>query len=215
MKLDEANSLSHEAWEPVPSPRTDLTKVMPVTQETFNVYRSLYTYNKKPLNAKVENSEEKDDWRTERVTYTAGIRRRDCHRLRSTAEKGSSTYQTVIYFPGSYALTLRKIKFDIAVGVGLDVILRRGRAVICPEYKSTFERGDGFTSDIPDRTSRWRDHVNILAVGGLNSQQPLSEADVVNFLPHVKKLTLMLNDEYDFFYPERSSEEPFCRLLGT
>jgi eukaryotic-like serine/threonine-protein kinase len=29
--------------------------------------------------------------------------------------------------------------------------------------------------------------ANILAAGGLNSQPPLSEADVVNVLPHVKK----------------------------
>jgi len=31
--------------------------------------------------------------------------------------------------------------------------------VVFPIYKSTFERGDGLTSDYPNTTSAWRDHV--------------------------------------------------------
>jgi eukaryotic-like serine/threonine-protein kinase len=264
MKLDEAKSLPKEGWGPVPTPRTDLTKVLPVTQEIFNVYRSLYTYDKKPLNAKVEVWEETDDWRSERVTYTAGYGDETAIAYMLLPKKGHPPYQTVIVFPGSYALTLRKLNSDIAAIGGLDAVVRSGRAVVYPVYKSTFERGDGLTSDIPDKTSRWRDHVimvakdasraldyaetrpdldhekiayyglssgavmgglipaveprikaNILAVGGLDFQQPLPEVDVVNFLPHVKQPTLMLNDKYDFFYPERSSQDPFYRLLGT
>ena len=57
--------------------------------------------------------------------------------------------------------------------------------------------------------------VNILGAGGLDFQQPLPEVDPVNFLPHMKQPTLMLNDKYDFFYPELSSQEPFYQLLGT
>ena len=159
MKLDEAKSLPNEAWGPVPSPRTDLTKVVPVTQEIFNVYRSLYTYDKKPLNAKVENLGETDDWRSERVTYTAGYGDETAIAYMLLPKKGHPPYQTVILFPGSYALNLRKFDFDLAVGEGLDAVVRSGRAVICPVYKSTYERGDGLTSDIPDKTSRWRDHV--------------------------------------------------------
>jgi parallel beta-helix repeat protein len=135
-----------------------------------------------------------------------------------------------------------------------------GRAVIYPIYKSTFERGDGLTTDVPDKSARWRDpvimwakdlsralsyaatrpdlereklaylgmswgglipavepriKVNILVVGGLNFQESLPEVDPVNFLPHVTQPTLMLNDKYDFFYPERSCQEPFYRSLET
>lgn len=31
--------------------------------------------------------------------------------------------------------------------------------MIYPVYKSTYERGDGMESDVPDLTSSWRDHV--------------------------------------------------------
>ncbi len=37
--------------------------------------------------------------------------------------------------------------------------MKSGRAVIYPVYKSTYERGDGMESDVPDMTSSWRDHV--------------------------------------------------------
>jgi hypothetical protein len=41
--------------------------------------------------------------------------------------------------------------------------------------------------------------VNVLVLGGLDFQRSLPEADVINFLPHVKQPTLMLNGRYDFF----------------
>jgi len=41
----------------------------------------------------------------------------------------------------------------------LDFIIKSGRAVVCPVYKSTFERGDGFNSDYQQPTAFYRDHV--------------------------------------------------------
>ena len=41
----------------------------------------------------------------------------------------------------------------------LDGVLRSGRAVIYPVYKSTYERGDGMESDVANPSSTWRDHV--------------------------------------------------------
>ena len=41
----------------------------------------------------------------------------------------------------------------------LDALLRSGRAVLYPIYKSTYERGDGLESDDENLTSAWRDHV--------------------------------------------------------
>ena len=37
--------------------------------------------------------------------------------------------------------------------------MRSGRAFLYPIYKSTFERGDGLKSDIPNMTTGWRDHM--------------------------------------------------------
>jgi len=40
-----------------------------------------------------------------------------------------------------------------------DYIMRSGRALVYPVYKGTFERGDELSSDYPNTTSFWRDHV--------------------------------------------------------
>jgi len=157
MKLDDTKRLPEEVWAAVPTPRMDLTKVAPVTQELFVVYRSLYTYDKKPLNAKVEELEETDDWRNERVTYTAAYGDETAIAYLLLPKKGKPPYQTVIFFPGSNALLIRK--FNPYTTAALDAIVRSGRAVICPVYKSTYERGDGLTSDTADKSSGWRDHV--------------------------------------------------------
>ena len=157
MKLDEAKSLPEAVWAAVPTPRTDLTKVVPVTQELFEVFRSLYTYDKKPLNAKVEDIDETDDWRSERVTYTAAYGDETGISYVLLPKSGQPPYQTVIFFPGSNALLNRK--FNPYTTAALDAVVRSGRAVIYPVYKSTYDRGDGLTSDTADRSSGWRDHV--------------------------------------------------------
>jgi len=41
----------------------------------------------------------------------------------------------------------------------LDFILKSGRAVVFPVYKSTFERGDGLQTAYPNATISYRDHV--------------------------------------------------------
>ncbi|MBA3338421.1 MAG: hypothetical protein H0T54_01490 [Geodermatophilaceae bacterium] len=55
----------------------------------------------------------------------------------------------------------------------------------------------------------------VLVVAGLGMQRARPEADELNFLPHIKAPTLMLNGKYDFFFPTESSQRPFFRLLGT
>src|SRR5262249_24327168 len=61
------------------------------------------------------------------------------------------------FFPGSNALLLRK--FSMYPTSALDAILRSGRAVIYPVYKSTYERGDGMETDVANTSNTWRDHV--------------------------------------------------------
>ena len=55
----------------------------------------------------------------------------------------------------------------------------------------------------------------ILVAGGLNFQDARAEVDAINFLPRVKQPVLMLNGRYDFFFPLKSSQEPFFRGLGS
>jgi dienelactone hydrolase len=67
-------------------------------------------------------------------------------------------YQTVLYFPGSGALTTRSSD-SLQPGPRADFILKSGRALMFPLYKSTFERGDNMVSDYPEETNSWKDHI--------------------------------------------------------
>ncbi|MDR3749080.1 MAG: protein kinase [Acidobacteriota bacterium] len=158
VKYIEPDSIPKEALAAMPSPRRDLTKETPVSDQIFQAYRGLYSYDKTPLNASVEQVDSKEeDWRIEKITYSAPYGHEQAIAYLFLPKKGMPPYQTVLFFPGSNALTLRH--FAVYPSASLDAILRSGRAVLYPIYKSTYERGDGMESDVASTTSDWRDHV--------------------------------------------------------
>jgi eukaryotic-like serine/threonine-protein kinase len=55
----------------------------------------------------------------------------------------------------------------------------------------------------------------VLAVAGLKMERPRPESDPLNFLPRVRIPVLMLNGEFDHYFPLQSSQIPFFSLLGT
>jgi cephalosporin-C deacetylase-like acetyl esterase len=67
-------------------------------------------------------------------------------------------HQVVVLFPGSGAIRTSSIA-EAGDLVYIDFILRSGRAVLYPVYKSTFERRDLPGIDTPAPTSQYRDHV--------------------------------------------------------
>jgi cephalosporin-C deacetylase-like acetyl esterase len=151
-------SIAKVAFDPVPTPRRDLSKEKPASDELFQAYRSQYSYDKTPLNATVEPfGTDEENWKAERITYTAGYGNERAVAYLLLPKQAKPPFQTVVFFPGSNALQLRK--FSLYTTASLDAILRSGRAVLYPVYKGTYERGDGMESDVPDMTSTWRDHV--------------------------------------------------------
>ena len=72
-------------------------------------------------------------------------------------KKGIPPYQTVVYFPGSGSIHTRS---SASLEPGSNVFfLKSGRAFLWPVLKSTYERGDDQTSDYPDESNRYKDHV--------------------------------------------------------
>ena len=162
VKYIEPASIPKVATEPMPSPRRDLTKTKPVSDEIFRAYRSLYSYDEAPLNATVESySKDDEDWKVEKITYAAPYGDERALAYLFLPKKGKAPFQTVVYFPGGSALRLRTFSLNFALfpAASLDAILRSGRAVMYPVYKGTFERGDGMESDVPNATRAFRDHV--------------------------------------------------------
>ena len=57
--------------------------------------------------------------------------------------------------------------------------------------------------------------MNVLYVAGLNFQRALPEVDEINYVTRVRQPTLMLNGEFDFFFPPETSQRPMFTLFGT
>jgi pimeloyl-ACP methyl ester carboxylesterase len=60
-----------------------------------------------------------------------------------------------------------------------------------------------------------RIRVVVLNVAGLSMERALPEADQINYLPHVTQPVLMLNGQYDSYFPLELAQKPLYRLLGT
>jgi eukaryotic-like serine/threonine-protein kinase len=124
----------------------DYRKEKPVSDEVFEVFKGFYSYDKKDLNAKLESTKEERDWKKETVTFDAayGNERMLLHLF--LPKTSLPPYQTVIYFPGTWArwrTSSEKIEDDIGYLEYLDFLVRSGRAGACPIYKGTYERGGG------------------------------------------------------------------------
>jgi len=158
VKYIEPESIPKVATDPMPSPRRDLSKEKPASDQLFQAYRSLYSYDKTALNPSVEPfGKDEEDWKAEKITYTAAYGNERAIAYLFLPKKAKPPFQTVVFFPGSNALLLRT--FSLYTTAALDAVLRSGRAVLYPVYKSTYERGDGMESDVANMTSTWRDHV--------------------------------------------------------
>jgi dienelactone hydrolase len=60
-----------------------------------------------------------------------------------------------------------------------------------------------------------RIQVNLLYVAGFCFQRSLPEVDQINYVGRVRQPTLMINGEYDFFFPVDTAQKPLHDLLGT
>jgi formylglycine-generating enzyme required for sulfatase activity/dienelactone hydrolase len=242
----------------------DFAKVRPVTDQVFAVYRRMYDYDRTSLNAVVDTArEETDDWIRERVTFDAAYNGERMAAYLYLPKTGKPPYQAVVIFPGSNAIHERSSSKGITVR-SFDFVVKSGRAVVHPIYKSTYEREDSLKTDYADSSHFYRDHVImwakdlrrtidyletrpdidssrvayyglswggylgglmpaveprikavVLLVAGLEHQQGLPEVEPINFLPRITQPVLMLNGQYDHYFPVESSQRPMFRLLGT
>ena len=139
-------------------PFRDFLREPGVSDETFALYVNQYSYDKAPLNAKVEAIKEEADWIREKITFNAAYSGERMMAYLFLPKRGKPPYQTIVYFPGSGAIHTRSSESSLETG-RLDFLLKSGRAVMYPIYKSTYERGDDLHSDYPTETNFWKDHV--------------------------------------------------------
>jgi formylglycine-generating enzyme required for sulfatase activity/dienelactone hydrolase len=127
----------------------DFTMEKPVSDEVFAVYRRLFDYDARDLNARVEARDETNpDWIRERVSFTAAYGDERVIAQVFLPRSGRPPFQTVVYFPGSSAITAgpsdevgQRPAFKLLVH-----FLKAGRAILYPVYRGTHERSGGKTN---------------------------------------------------------------------
>ncbi|HEY8106786.1 MAG TPA: protein kinase, partial [Gemmatimonadales bacterium] len=254
-----------EAGRPIVRLFRDFSKERPVSDAVFDVYRRMYDYDRTNLNARVEAIDSAEAWREERVSFDAAYGKERVTAYLFLPRQHSAPLQTLVIFPGSDALHDTSSTASAVEYAGLlDFIMKSGRALVLPVYKSTYERRDSLHSDYPDESNFYKEHVIawakdmrrtidyldtrsdidtarvayfgwswggylgglmpaveprfkavVLFVAGLEFQRGQPEVEPINFLPRIRIPVLMLNGQYDHYFPVETSQKPMFRLLGT
>jgi formylglycine-generating enzyme required for sulfatase activity/predicted Ser/Thr protein kinase len=136
----------------------DYSREKPVDDEVFSAYRSLYAYDRTPLDARVDATDDSAPyWRRETVSFKAAYGEERVPAYLYLPKAKPPPYQVVVYFPPSSAVVLRS-SADVGVRE-FSFLIRSGRAVLFPVYKGTYERrlprGAGGPNVYRDLTIQW------------------------------------------------------------
>ncbi len=138
-------------------PFRDFLAETPVPDVVFAQYLRLFAYDKTPLEAQIEAEKPVDNGVRQKITFNAAYGGERMMAYLFLPETAHRPLQTVVVFPGSGSINARSSE---SLGLGrVDFLLRSGRAVLWPVYKSTYERGDELSSDVSNETTFYKDHV--------------------------------------------------------
>jgi DNA-binding winged helix-turn-helix (wHTH) protein/formylglycine-generating enzyme required for sulfatase activity len=169
-----------KAMAPIEYLARDFRREKPAADDVFRIYRSLYSYNRGELDARVEETDDTHPaWRREKVSFKSAYGservpaylylRGDPIRCWRETSDGSERVPAYLYLPRNVARPLQNVIWFGGANILLlpssenfgygpqwfDVVIRSGRAVLCPVYKGTFERR--YTEGIPPPANDWRD----------------------------------------------------------
>ncbi|HKW76894.1 MAG TPA: protein kinase [Terriglobales bacterium] len=117
----------------------DYRKMKPVPDPVFRIYESLYSYDRTPLDARIESEDDSSPyWRRQRITFNAAYGDERVIAYLFLPKSVSPPYQTVVYFPHGGAQTFHTVE-DTQLAQ-IDFLVKSGRALMFPIYKDTYER---------------------------------------------------------------------------
>ena len=101
-----ANQPPAEAFtEPVRGSSRDYSEEEAASDEVFDVYRSLYSYDPTPLDDRVESIDESELWRREVVSFNASYSDERVVVHLFLPKNAQPPFQAVLHFPGAGAIT--------------------------------------------------------------------------------------------------------------
>lgn len=149
------DSTVHRASEPIAWPSRNFATERPASDAVFAIYRRAYDYDRTPLQEKVEDTDSSaEDWVVQRISFAAAYGDERMMAYLFLPRRGRPPHQTVVYFPGAIAMVSRSLEVE-----AIDFILKSGRAVMYPVYKSTYERADNLKSWYANESNSYREHV--------------------------------------------------------
>ena len=132
--------LPANATAPLAGYARDFAKAKPVSDEVFQAYQTMYSYDRNPLNAASEGIVENTaDWTKEKITIDAGYGNERLPVFLFLPKNVHAPFQTVLFYPsarvnfGASSQNLGDLQF-------VDYIIQSGRALLYPIYKGTYER---------------------------------------------------------------------------
>jgi dienelactone hydrolase len=127
---------------PIPSQNLvhyEIAKDKPVSDEVFTAYQALYRYDRRPLNASTEGTEDTPQWRKETITFDAAYGTERVLAYLFLPRDVTRPFQVVVGFPAGEAFASRSSR-ELSLR-WVDFVMRSGRALMYPVYKGTYERG--------------------------------------------------------------------------
>ncbi|MEO8227524.1 MAG: bifunctional serine/threonine-protein kinase/formylglycine-generating enzyme family protein [Gemmatimonadota bacterium] len=145
------------AAAPVTLHARDLASEKPVSDAVFAVYRELYDYDRKPVDARIVETVDEGDWTRELARVDAAYAGDSLFIYLYVPKRARRPMPAVLFFPPGSAFSFPSLPSRDADH--FDYILRTGRAVAYPVLKGTYQRSDGTPGDNASATTVYRDHV--------------------------------------------------------
>ncbi len=139
------NNISKQAFHPVTVQwdNQDYRFKEPASETEFQIYRKQFLYDKTNLNSQIEERDESHrDWIIERISFDAAYANERMIAFLFLPRNFVPPFQTMIYFPHGWANNAASFSEYVNTGESIDYIVKNGRAVMFPIYKTTFERKD-------------------------------------------------------------------------
>ena len=130
-------------FEPIEHPARDLTKEKPVDDEVFRAWKDSYAYDRTPLEARIESTDNSNEYyRTERISLAAAYGGERVPVWLLLPKNALPPYQAVVYYPSAESTAVHD-RSGAGAQRYLQFIMRSGRALLFPIYQGTYERNHG------------------------------------------------------------------------
>ncbi|HUO67061.1 MAG TPA: protein kinase [Gammaproteobacteria bacterium] len=124
----------------------DFSRAAPAKDEVFAAYRAMFAYDKTPLDAKVELSDDSERWTRQKITFNTAYDKTRMSAYLFLPKRVHPPYQVVAFFPSARVNRLPSSS-ELGDLTFMDFVVDSGRAVIYPVYQFLYERQAGEPPD--------------------------------------------------------------------